>query len=748
MNMEYKQFLKTKKIQMKPHGIDIDPNNINDLLFDFQRDIVVWSLKKGKSCIFAGTGLGKTLIQLEWAKHIVEHTNKNILIIAPLAISQQTVREGKKLDILVNLCKSQKDVIPGINITNYERLHKFDANSFIGIVLDESSILKSFTGKIRNIIIESFSMTPYKLACTATPAPNDHMELGNHSEFVGVMSYNEMLAMFFVHDGGDTAKWRLKGHAKKDFWEWVSSWAVMLLDPQDLGYDNKRFELPPLNILQDVVDKSNFIVKEAKTLTDRRQARKDSLEKRVNYISDIVNSSDGTWIVWCDLNIESDMLKKSINESIEIRGSHDIDYKETMMNRFSNGDIRVLVTKPSIAGFGMNWQHCSNMAFVGLSDSFEQYYQAVRRCWRYGQNKQVNVHIITSEREGQVVKNIKRKEKDFKRMLKGMIANTQEFTRHNIKTIDIDKSEYKTDIIETDRWSMHLGDCIDVMSHLPDGMMDYSIFSPPFSSLYTYSDSMRDMGNSKTHTEFLDHFNYFMKEMFRVLKDGRLVSVHCMNLPLVKQRDGVIGLRDFRGEIIKAFTDVGFIYHSEVCIWKNPVTAMQRTKALGLLHKQIKKDSSMCRQGIPDYLVTFRKPGENLNRIEHTNDSFPVYEWQQYASPIWMDINASDTLQRTSARENEDERHICPLQLEVIRRALMLWTNEDDVVFSPFAGIGSECYEAVKAGRRAYGIELKGSYWKQACLNMKEAERLSKAPKQITFEAFIGKKHLEGRETL
>lgn len=743
--MEYKQFLEAKKISIKAHGIDIDKSKINTLLFDFQKDIVVWSLKKGRACIFAGTGLGKTLIQLEWAKHIVEHTNGNILIIAPLAVSQQTVKEGKKLDVSVNLCKNQNDVIPGINITNYERLHKFDANSFVGIVLDESSILKSFTGKIRNIIIESFMLTPYKLACIATPAPNDHMELGNHAEFVGVMSYSEMLAMFFVHDGGDTAKWRLKGHAKKDFWMWVSSWAVMLSDPKDLGYDDNRFELPRLNIVQDVVDKSGFIVKEAKTMNDRRKVRKDSIGKRVSFIADIVNNSSDTWIVWCDLNAESDMIKKAIDGSVEIRGSHDIDYKEKMMNSFSDGNIRVLVTKPSIAGFGMNWQHCSNIAFVGLSDSFERYYQAVRRCWRFGQTKQVNVHIITSEKEGAVVKNIKRKEKDFKRMLKGMIANTQEFTRHNIKTVDLDKSEYKTDIVETDRWSMHLGDCIDVMSHIPDGMMDYSVFSPPFSSLYTYSDSMRDMGNSKTHKEFLTHFSFFMKEMFRVLKSGRLISVHCMNLPLVKQRDGVIGLRDFRGELIKAFTDVDFIYHSEVCIWKNPVTAMQRTKALGLLHKQIKKDSSMCRQGIPDYLVTFRKPGENLNRIEHTNDSFPVYEWQQYASPIWMDINQSDTLQRTSARENEDERHICPLQLEVIRRALMLWTNENDLVFSPFAGIGSECYEAVKAGRRAYGIELKQSYWKQAVLNMKEAERLSNAPKQITFDAFMDKEKKESK---
>lgn len=735
--MKYEQFLETKKIQIKSYGIEICQEDINPLLFDFQRDIVIWALKKGKACVFAGTGLGKTLIQLEWAKHIINNTNGKILIIAPLAVSQQTVREGNKLNISVNLCKSQKDVISGINITNYERLHKFDINSFIGIVLDESSILKSFTGKIRNTIIDDCIMIPYKLACTATPAPNDHMELGNHSEFIGVMSYNEMLSMFFVHDGGDTSKWRLKGHAKKDFWEWVSSWAVMLSDPNDLGYDNKKFILPKLNITQDIVDKSNFIVKEAKTLIERRKARKESLEKRVNYISNIVNNSNDTWIVWCDLNIESDLLKKSINESIEIRGSHDIDYKENMMNSFSKGEIRVLVTKPSIAGFGMNWQHCNNIAFVGLSDSFEQYYQAVRRCWRFGQKKEVNVHIITSEKEGQVVKNIKRKEKDFNRMLKGMIANTQEFTRHNIKDINLEKTEYKEDVVKTDRWTMHLGDCIEVMKNLQDDFIDYSIFSPPFSSLYTYSDSMRDMGNSKTHEEFIIHFKYFINQLYRILKSGRLVSVHCMNLPLVKQRDGIIGLRDFRGEIIKSFQDEGFVYHSEVCIWKNPVTAMQRTKALGLLHKQLKKDSSMCRQGIPDYLITFRKPGDNVEPIEHTDSSFPVYEWQRYASPIWTDINPSDTLQKTSARENKDERHICPLQLDVIRRALMLWTNEDDIVFSPFAGIGSECYEAVKHGRRAFGIELKESYFKQAVLNMKEAERLSNAPKQITFDMLL-----------
>ncbi len=274
---------------------------------------------------------------------------------------------------------------------------------------------------------------------------------------------------------------------------------------------------------------------------------------------------------------------------------------------------------------------------------------------------------------------------------------------------------------------MHLGDAVEVARELADGEVDFSVFSPPFASLYTYTNSERDMGNCRNHAEFFEHFAYLIAELYRITKDGRLCSVHCMNLPTSKVRDGVIGLSDFRGEIIRQFERAGWIYHSEVCIWKDPVTAMQRTKALGLLHKTIRKDSSMSRQGIPDYLVTFRKPGENAEPIAHTAEDFPVSLWQRYASPIWMDINPSDTLQYRSAREQADEKHICPLQLEVIRRALLLWTNPDDVVFSPFAGIGSEGYVAIEEGRRFLGIELKRSYWRQACANLENARDIRNA---------------------
>lgn len=271
------------------------------------------------------------------------------------------------------------------------------------------------------------------------------------------------------------------------------------------------------------------------------------------------------------------------------------------------------------------------------------------------------------------------------------------------------------------RYAMYQGDCVETMQGIPDNSVHYSIFSPPFASLYTYSNSDRDMGNSRDNDEFQQHFLYLIVQLYRVLMPGRLVSVHCMNLPAMKSRDGFIGVKDFRGDIIRAFTEAGFIFHSEVTIWKNPVTEMQRTKALGLLHKQIRKDSAMSRQGLPDYIVTFRKPGENPEPIPHTHETFPVDVWQRYASPVWMDIRQTNTLQRKSARDEKDEKHICPLQLDVIERCIDLWTNPNDIVLDPFAGIGSVPYQAVIMGRRGLGIELKDSYFAQAVNNMEAA---------------------------
>jgi len=450
--MNYDDFLKSKQIVSEAKGMDVPTESISDHLFDFQRDIVVWALKKGRSAIFAGTGLGKTLMQLEWSRHI-----GNVLILAPLAVSQQTVAEGEKFGINVTICKSQDDVKDGINITNYERIDRFCFDRFDGVVLDESSILKSMTGKVRTQLIEVCRKVPYRLACTATPAPNDLMELCNHSEFLNVMSANEMLATFFVHDGGDTSKWRLKKHAKKSFWEWVASWAVMLTNPEELGYDGSLYQLPELSVIQHTVETEKDVgllfQAEALTLQERQAARKNSIQQRAEECASLVK--DGQWLVWCNLNAEADALAKLIPDAVEVRGSDTPEKKEKAAIGFANGEIRVLISKPLIFGMGLNFQKCHQMAFVGLSDSFEQYYQSVRRCWRFGQEHPVDVHVITADTEGAVVANIENKERIFSEMLKGMIAATQEITKQNIKATAKQTDEYRpTMTMQIPQWLM------------------------------------------------------------------------------------------------------------------------------------------------------------------------------------------------------------------------------------------------------------------------------------------------------
>ena len=735
---DYDEFLDGKASVVESCGFE--PSDVNQMLYPFQTDIVMWACRKGKACVFADCGMGKTAMQLEWARQVSEHTDGGmVLVVAPLAVSAQTVREGRKFGIEVNQCRDGGEMVPGINITNYEKLHKFDGIDVDGVVLDESSILKSYSGKVRNQIIDMFKATPFKLACTATPAPNDYMELGNHAEFVSAMSRTEMLATFFTHDGGNTSKWRLKGHAVDRFWDWVSQWAVTVTSPSDLGYDAGGFELPPLNVNTVVVesdtpvDDSRLFAVEAITLSDQQRARRTTVELKGDRIAQRVNSDDAQWLIWCDLNAESDYLSKSIPDAWEVRGSDSDEYRERAMLGFADGTVRVLVTKPSIAGFGMNWQNCNHMAFCGLSHSYEQFYQAVRRCWRYGQTMPVEVDVVVSDQETAIVSNVVSKRDASDEMQEQMTKRSARI-RTDASMTERDSMPYVTDEARGDKWALKLGDCVERVSEIETGSVGYTIFSPPFASLYTYTNSDRDMGNCKTDDEFAEHFGYLLPELYRVTMPGRLVSFHCTNLPTKKERDGFIGIRDFRGDLIRAFERAGFIFHSEVCIWKDPVTAMQRTKALGLLNKQKNKDSCMSRQGIPDYLVTMRKPGDNPEPVSHTNEQFPIAMWQRYASPVWMDVNPSRTLQYRSARENEDERHICPLQLDVIERGIDLWSKPDDLVLSPFAGIGSEGYVAVSKGRRFVGIELKPSYWNLAAKNLKAAEDLAN---QLTLFDFM-----------
>lgn len=743
MQTNYAEYLDTKRIISKNAGHEIKENI--SFLYDFQQAITRWAVRKGRAAIFADCGLGKTPMQLAWARSVVNETNAPILILAPLAVSKQTKREGDKFGIEVNICESQSDICNGINITNYEKLHKFDASIFSGIVLDESSILKSYTGKFRNTIINEFEDTPYRLACTATPSPNDYMELGNHSEFLGLMTREEMLSMFFINDTSKVGEWRLKKYGQHKFWEWVCSWAVMLSMPSDIGFDDNEFILPKLEIHKHTIKygkpiPGNLFVENAKTLNERREARRSTVEARTEKAKQLIGSSKDQWLIWCDLNIEGDTVEKLIEGMAQVKGSDTDEHKEKTMLGFSTGEVPRLVTKSKIAGFGMNWQSCHNVIFLSLSDSYESYYQATRRCWRFGQDHEVKIHIITADIEGEVVENIKRKEKDALRMRKEMINNMQDITKEEIKGNELTKYDYKTNKTEGDNWEMYLGDCVEVIKQIKDSSIGYSIFSPPFASLFTYSDSIRDMGNCKNENEFLEHFTYLVKELFRVIMPGRLVSFHCMNLPATLTHDGYMGMKDFRGDLIYLFQKMGFIFHSEVCIWKDPLIQAVRTKALALAHKQIITDSSRCGQGYPDYIVTMRKPGVNTNPISRTrgfeeyigeredpkreknNDpavnKYSHEVWQRYASPVWFDIRQTRVMNASKARTEKDEKHICPLQLDVIERCLELWSKEGDKVLSPFAGVGSEIYCAAKAGRHGIGIELKESYYEQAIKNL------------------------------
>ena len=460
--VDYIDFLKSKQIQIHNSGFDIDVSELNTMLFDWQKDVVKWALRKGKACLFEDCGLGKTPQQLEWANQVYKKTGENVLILAPLAVAKQTQREGLKFGIEVNICRTQSDVKQGINITNYEMLEHFESNSFSGIVLDESSILKNQTGKYKKLIIDMFKDTLYKLACTATPAPNDFMELGTHAEFLGIMTQTEMLSTFFVHDGGETSKWRLKGHAESKFFEWIASWACCMTSPADLGYQQCGYDLPPLNIIEHIVKSDDLedidgqmmlVAETSLSLLERRQARKSSIEKRVECAAKIANSIDSQVLVWCDLNDESAELTKAINNAVEVKGADKDEHKTNTMIDFASGNVQVLVSKPKIAGFGMNWQNCNNIIFVGLSDSFESYYQAVRRCWRFGQTRPVNVHIIISEKEGAVKANIERKQADAQRMTTELVKFTKDILQADIKsTTRISETYIACDEMKIPKW--------------------------------------------------------------------------------------------------------------------------------------------------------------------------------------------------------------------------------------------------------------------------------------------------------
>lgn len=887
----YAEFLKSKRAVVHPVGPTVDPSGIHPMLFEFQRDLVRWSIRKGRAAIFADTGLGKTFMQLEWARLV---TGKPVLIVAPLSVARQTIREAKKIN--ANPVYSRDGTVHPLTITNYEMLSRFDPADFGAVVLDESSILKSLDGKTRTRLIEMFGGTEYRLCCTATPAPNDIAEIANHAEFLGIMRRVEMLASFFIHDQDG---WRLKGHAEDPFYRWLASWGMSVRKPSDLGYSDDGYILPPLEVVP------MFVETEAKPdgllfwsglkgITERSEIRRKTLTERTSAAVSLVkhenaqyNISDETnrrspewatqglhegvgskeqgshqgvprcdqgkaerqtaadlrrrrdakdsdsgagapmatgepqqaegaaasiirndhrrvplpigpaklpmsdlrilghqqpellpigrplpqggrspgiamhelqpgarevqgqskhssnsgglpgaqWILWCGLNAEQKAVCAQLDRGgisfSSIDGSTPIEEKQRLVEAWQDGATQVLVSKPKVLGLGMNFQNCHRMAFVGLSDSWEAYYQCIRRCYRFGQTSPVKAYIVLSEAERPIYDNVLGKHRRAEEMRERLVGHVREFGKQEITEDDESQFAYSTATVREDGWTMMLGDSVERLGDVESDSVGLSVFSPPFLSLYTYSATERDLGNSQNDKQFFTHLRYIISHLLRVTIPGRNVCVHIAQVPATLVNHGFIGMKDIRGSTIGEFVDSGFVYHGEVCIDKDPQAQAIRTHSKGLLFTQLKKDASWLRPALADYVLVFRKPGDNPSPIhpDITND-----EWIEWARPIWYGIRETDTLNTAVAKENDDDRHICPLQLGTIERCIRLWSNRDDLVLSPFAGIGSEGYVAVKEGRRFVGVELKRSYFWTACTNLRRAADHMEQPRLFARE--------------
>ena len=727
--MDYQAFLETKEFQIIESGFKIDTSVINNNLFDFQKAIVQWAVKKGKCAIVIDCGMGKSFIQCEWARIISDYEQKKVLILAPLSVAHQTIDMVKAIGLHIEYVENQEQLDNSNNlllITNYERLHNFTGENIIGVVADESSILKSIGGKIKNLCFKIFEKTKYKMSCSATPSPNDIAELANQVQFLGIMKREEMLAKFFLHKDQD---WIIKGHAKKAFYKWLSSFSIFARKPSDLGFDDNNFTLNGLSI-HPIYDETGYLregelftTTELKGIQDRLDIRRKTMRGKIQHLKSIIENINEQFIIWCGLNEEADILEKELIDAVQLSGKDMNKDKVQKIDDFKNGKIRILITKAKIAGWGLNFQNCHNMVFLGLSDSYESYYQCIRRCYRFGQEKNVNVYVSLNISEQGIFENILKKEKHMDDLYNGVINETSEILNAELheKTIS-QKDEYTHKMYQGINYTLHNGDSCDVIKSIENESIDMMIYSPPFASLYTYSNSYRDLGNSKNYDDFFTHLSFLTREQLRILKTGRVCCVHCSQIPAMKVRDGYIGLKDFRGDLIRHYESEGFIYHGEVCIWKNPQSQSIRTHAKGLSFSQLEKDSSHLRPALADYILIFRKNGNPEIPVDNTGE-INNNDWIKYASPIWSDVIETDVLsQSNKTKSGDDEKHICPLQLETIRRCILLYSNKGELIFSPFAGIGSEGYVALQNGRRFIGIELKPEYAKIANENLAQVE--------------------------
>jgi len=903
----YQKFLESKRITVSHSGFDLDESAINPILFPFQRDIVLWSLLRGKSAIFADCGLGKSFMQIEWAWHIHHYTNKPVLIVAPLGVTGQTIQEGVKLDYEISYYRDQNEMhgAEKLIITNYEMLKNFNLSNFGGLVLDESSILKNYTGKTKRLILNKAQGMQFKLACTATPAPNDHLELGNHAEFLGIMPSREMIQRWFVNDSMKAGGYRLREHGQNDFWSWVASWAVSMQRPSDIGdYSDEGYILPDLNFEghivpvdhtrawneQDKRGQLSLLLVGNTSATTMHKEKRATIQKRMKNAAALAKEIEPTGepiLIWCEYNYEADELVKLLPNAVEIRGNEKPNIKQQKLLGFGNGDYQILITKPKIASFGLNWQHCGTQIWTSINHKFESFYQGYKRSHRFGRKNPVDCHIVYAESEGNILSNLNRKHAEHmimqREMVRAMRKNGMSVERgyRPIKMRNYDEYECGPN------WKLYHGDSAITLKNELDNSVDLIVQSPPFKSLYIYSDNLEDLGNAENDQQFYDQYQFILNEEIRIAKPGSYKAEHCKDLPLYANRDGAMGLQDFPGELIKAHLEAGWWFIDWITIWKDPVIEMQRTKNAGLLWSSaFCERAERARQGMADYVLIFQKPikgqeppstridaqpmqqsvadrcmdlwtnedekdkysknnrpiiihdkdchfepkaireqlqdgrnyiiqiydpaemhiliekmrlhkmifhsrialtdgtwllvfrkwvdemspdkNPNIRHVKHDlvagahrfigTDGPKYYEddrdysiqvWQRYASPvwydlpglpsthknIWFDIKQTNVLNHRIAREDKDEKHICPLQIDLIERCIDWYTKPGDRVHTSFAGVGSEIATAIRMGRKAIGSELKRSYYELALQNIREIEQ---SKQRITLFEWAG----------
>jgi DNA modification methylase len=812
----YEEFLNEKRIVHKASGFEVLENQISPIAKPHQNASIRYALRKGKAAILHDTGLGKTIDQLEISRLVNERTGKDSLIVMPLNVAYETIDSLNDknhiysgLDIKALVVREKSEIVPEIKIyiTNYENLHKFQGVDWGCICFDESSIFKG-DGKFFERAKKMAKNVDYVFCASATPSPNSIEEMGRQAEALGIMTVAEMKATFFVNrqdkkktdltkvidikgkNFTDIAKdvgkakskkarqgWELRPHAQEKFYQWLASWAMAVKMPSDLGFSDEGYILPKLTITPIFID-AGYVPPDQLAFTglggvsDRSQVRKLTLEPKCEMAVELIGDSEDQWVVWCGLNPEANLMKKLLGDkAINVQGSDKLEKKIEGLRSFASGDTQILVTKTKICGHGSNFQNCHKVIFVGLSDSWESFYQAIKRFHRFKQENDVEVYVILAEEEREIWENVQRKGKEAEMMTIKLIENASEYQKKELDMKADEKAIYTEDEIKTDLYWLMLGDATEKLKKLTSSSVGLSIYSPPFEDLFVYSNSERDLGNSATKEDFYKHYGYIVDEIFRVTMPGRKTVVHVSDIHARKNKDGFLGVIPFSDRVVKLYEDHGWFYQGRIPIAKNPQAAAIRLKAHELMFATMKRDASRLMPVQPDYLLVFTKPGKNpepilpIENAEMNEDTW--IEWagntwldglfdrletagnraeiEQAAKeitrdivkhylqgqPIWNDIKETEVLKhkgKGGAKVDEnDTKHICPLQLEPVERAIKLWSNPGDTVLTPFMGSGTEPYQAVKFGRYGVGIELKPEYFYDLAVpNVEEAVRLSK----------------------